>query len=72
MLYVQVDFDRLVAQTEVVRRQNAARDERREVIARQRLNEVHLEMAGEPYGMGKGLIVYAGLHSENGAGGEAK
>ena len=42
----KVDFERLVAQTESARRQSEARDARRMVIARQRLTEVHTEMAG--------------------------
>ena len=44
---LQVDFDRLVAQTEAVRRQIALRDARRTAIAQQRLSEVHAEMAGK-------------------------
>ena len=44
---MQVDFDRLVAQTEAVHRRSVARDAQREAIARQRLSEVHSEMAGE-------------------------
>lgn len=43
---LQVDFDRLVAQTEAARRQSAARDARRAAIAQQRLAEVHSEMTG--------------------------
>lgn len=42
-----MDFDRLVAQTEAVRRRSEARDTQREAIARQRLSEIHAEMAGE-------------------------
>ena len=41
-----MDFERLVAQTEVVRRRSMARDARREAIAQQRLSEVHAEIAG--------------------------
>ena len=43
----KVDFGRLVAQTEAVRRQTAVRDARRAAIAQQRLSEVHTEMAGK-------------------------
>lgn len=46
-IYLQVDFDNLVAETESVRRQNEERESRRAVIARQRLLEVHSEMAGK-------------------------
>ena len=44
---VQVDFERLVAQTEAVRRQSTARDARRDALAQQRLSEVHAEIAGK-------------------------
>ena len=44
---MQVDFERLVAQTEAVRRQSTARDARREALAQQRLSEVHAEIAGK-------------------------
>ena len=42
-----MDFDGLVAQSESTRRQVELRAARRAAFARQRLEEVHTEMAGE-------------------------